>query len=120
MNAPLRWFFLLPTMITLDDGLQQSNLMLFCPPFFADLRSGGNHEINNASSNQMNNNIQHNSNSTLLGHQQQGAGREVCPSCGEPFDNGKKRRLIDNCGHERCYTCMFSKELCSLCTEQGE
>ena len=45
---------------------------------------------------------------------------EFCPSCSEPFDNGKKRRLIDSCGHERCYTCMFSKELCSLCTFEGK
>ena len=40
MNAPLRWFFLLPTMITLDDGLQQSNLMLFCPPFLQTWEAG--------------------------------------------------------------------------------
>lgn len=46
--------------------------------------------------------------------------RDFCPSCGEAFDSGKKRRLIDSCGHERCYTCMFSKELCSLCTFEGE
>ena len=44
---------------------------------------------------------------------------EFCPSCREAFDCGKKRRLIDSCGHERCYTCMFSKELCSLCTIEG-
>ena len=48
------------------------------------------------------------------------ANSEFCPSCSEPFDNGKKRRLIDSCGHERCYTCMFSKELCSLCTFEGK
>ena len=42
-----------------------------------------------------------------------------CPSCGDYFDSGKKRRLIDNCGHERCYTCMFNKGFCSLCNEQG-
>ncbi|KAB0802170.1 hypothetical protein PPYR_04356 [Photinus pyralis] len=33
-----------------------------------------------------------------------------------PFDKGKKRRLIDNCGHERCYSCMFTNEVCPLCT----
>ena len=43
----------------------------------------------------------------------------TCPSCGDYFDSGKKRRLIDNCGHERCYTCMFNKGFCSLCNEQG-
>ena len=46
--------------------------------------------------------------------------QDFCPSCGEAFDCGKKRRLIDSCGHERCYTCMFSKELCSLCTFEGK
>ncbi|XP_076455894.1 uncharacterized protein LOC143290385 isoform X2 [Babylonia areolata] len=45
-----------------------------------------------------------------------GAGGEgVCPSCRLPFDSGKKRRLIDTCGHERCYSCMFSSEICPLC-----
>ena len=64
-----------------------------------------------------------NSASAFRGHQRppsaSGIG-EVCPSCREPFDCGKKRRLIDSCGHERCYTCMFSKELCSLCTIEGK
>lgn len=40
---------------------------------------------------------------------------EVCPSCEMPFDKGKKRKLIDSCGHERCYTCLFTSELCPLC-----
>ncbi|XP_060525151.1 protein TANC2 isoform X2 [Cylas formicarius] len=40
----------------------------------------------------------------------------TCPSCDMPFDKGKKRRLIDNCGHERCYSCMFTNESCPLCT----
>lgn len=39
----------------------------------------------------------------------------TCPSCDMPFDKGKKRRLIDNCGHERCYSCMFFNEVCPLC-----
>ncbi|KAG8232280.1 hypothetical protein J437_LFUL011220, partial [Ladona fulva] len=39
----------------------------------------------------------------------------VCPSCGMPFDKAKKRRLIDACGHERCYSCMFANEACPLC-----
>lgn len=39
----------------------------------------------------------------------------TCPSCDMPFDKGKKRRLIDNCGHERCYSCMFRNEACPLC-----
>nr|CAD7458980.1 unnamed protein product [Timema tahoe] len=32
-----------------------------------------------------------------------------------PFDKGKKRKLIDSCGHERCYSCMFRNEACPLC-----
>lgn len=43
----------------------------------------------------------------------------ICPSCDMPFDKGKKRRLIDNCGHERCYSCMFTNETCPLCTIQN-
>ncbi|KAJ8972079.1 hypothetical protein NQ317_007855 [Molorchus minor] len=43
----------------------------------------------------------------------------TCPSCDMPFDKGKKRRLIDNCGHERCYSCMFSSEVCPICTSNG-
>ncbi|XP_076309260.1 protein TANC2-like isoform X3 [Tachypleus tridentatus] len=39
-----------------------------------------------------------------------------CPSCHMPFDKGKKRRLIDNCGHERCYSCMFNSDRCPQCT----
>jgi hypothetical protein len=42
-------------------------------------------------------------------------GDETCPSCGMPFDKGKKRKLIDSCGHERCYACMFRNEGCPLC-----
>ncbi|XP_074025599.1 zinc-RING finger and ankyrin repeat domain-containing protein rolling pebbles isoform X3 [Leptinotarsa decemlineata] len=43
----------------------------------------------------------------------------TCPSCEMPFDKGKKRRLIDNCGHERCYSCMFTNEACPLCGING-
>lgn len=35
------------------------------------------------------------------------------------FDKGKKRRLIDNCGHERCYSCMFTNEACPLCLQSA-
>ncbi|XP_057656321.1 protein TANC2 isoform X2 [Diorhabda carinulata] len=44
----------------------------------------------------------------------------TCPSCEMPFDKGKKRRLIDNCGHERCYSCMFTNESCPLCMGNGD
>lgn len=46
---------------------------------------------------------------------EEGDGDETCPSCGMPFDKGKKRKLIDSCGHERCYACMFRNEGCQLC-----
>ncbi|KAK3602700.1 hypothetical protein CHS0354_017904 [Potamilus streckersoni] len=42
-------------------------------------------------------------------------GTEVCPTCHMPFDKGKKRKLIDSCGHESCWSCMSSREECPLC-----
>ncbi|XP_015109906.1 protein TANC2 isoform X2 [Diachasma alloeum] len=42
-------------------------------------------------------------------------GGSMCPSCEMPFDKGKKRRLIDSCGHERCYSCLFRSEACPIC-----
>ncbi|XP_015600878.1 protein TANC1 isoform X2 [Cephus cinctus] len=46
-----------------------------------------------------------------------GMGGSICPSCEMPFDKGKKRRLIDSCGHERCYSCLFRSEACPLCLQ---
>ena len=43
----------------------------------------------------------------------------LCPSCHMPFDNGKQRRLLDSCGHERCYSCLFRQEECPVCRTQG-
>ena len=44
-----------------------------------------------------------------------------CPSCNDHFDNDKKRKLIDSCGHPRCYSCLFAKEECTMCTKaKGE
>ena len=43
----------------------------------------------------------------------------TCPSCGDYFNATQKRRLIDDCGHERCYTCMFNKGVCPLCNAEG-
>ena len=37
----------------------------------------------------------------------------LCPSCQKPFDIGKQRRLLDSCGHVRCYSCVFRQEGCS-------
>ncbi len=47
-------------------------------------------------------------------------GAAVCPSCLAPFDQARKRRLIDACGHERCYSCMFTSEVCTLCQLNGQ
>lgn len=44
----------------------------------------------------------------------------TCPSCNMPFDKGKKRKLIDTCGHERCYSCLFRNEVCPLCSSDGK
>ncbi|XP_055377214.1 protein TANC2 isoform X2 [Condylostylus longicornis] len=38
-----------------------------------------------------------------------------CPSCRMFFDKGKKRKLIDACGHERCYSCIFRDDNCPIC-----
>lgn len=45
-------------------------------------------------------------------------GGSTCPSCQMPFDKGKKRKLIDTCGHERCYSCLFRNEPCPLCVSK--
>ncbi|XP_060801357.1 protein TANC2 isoform X1 [Amyelois transitella] len=47
-------------------------------------------------------------------------GGTTCPSCNMPFDKGKKRKLIDVCGHERCYSCMFRNEACPLCARKSQ
>jgi len=39
----------------------------------------------------------------------------ICPGCHQPFDIGKRRMLLDSCGHERCYSCLFLSENCPLC-----
>ncbi|CAD7005802.1 unnamed protein product [Ceratitis capitata] len=48
----------------------------------------------------------------LLEHDSSGT---VCPSCRISFDKGKRRKLIDTCGHERCYSCMFRNDQCPMC-----
>lgn len=47
-------------------------------------------------------------------------GGTTCPSCNMPFDKGKKRKLIDTCGHERCYSCMFRNEACPTCARSNQ
>lgn len=48
------------------------------------------------------------------------SGGTNCPSCNMPFDKGKKRKLIDTCGHERCYSCMFRNEACPICARNSQ
>jgi len=43
----------------------------------------------------------------------------TCPSCRMPYDRSYKRRLVDSCGHERCYTCIGRNDICSLCLQTG-
>ena len=43
-------------------------------------------------------------------------GQQYCPVCGCQYDSGKQRKLVDtNCGHARCFKCMFAVEQCPLC-----
>ena len=42
----------------------------------------------------------------------------TCPDCGERYDNSHKRRLIDTCGHPRCYSCLFVDKPCPLCLSE--
>lgn len=44
-----------------------------------------------------------------------------CYSCQMPFDKGRKRRVVDNCGHGRCYNCLVTIESCPICiaSEKG-
>nr|XP_034311495.1 protein TANC2 isoform X3 [Crassostrea gigas] len=44
---------------------------------------------------------------------------DCCPLCHMPYDKGKKRRLIDTCGHAKCYSCMFYSESCRICENSG-
>lgn len=42
-----------------------------------------------------------------------------CPSCRAPFGRGQKRRLVDTCGHPRCYACLcLNDEACPLCPKR--
>jgi len=43
----------------------------------------------------------------------------TCPSCSLSYDRANKRRLIDSCGHERCYSCIGKNEKCVLCLKMG-
>ncbi|KAL3231282.1 hypothetical protein MRX96_023332 [Rhipicephalus microplus] len=47
------------------------------------------------------------------------AGR--CPTCQVPFDKGKRRRITEDCGHERCYYCMLNSDGpgCPICAAEA-
>ena len=46
----------------------------------------------------------------------EGLAQGQCPVCGCQYDSGKQRKLVDtNCGHARCFKCMFAVEQCPLC-----
>ena len=51
---------------------------------------------------------------------------QSCSFCSSHFlqptvtAQGQKRRLVDSCGHERCYSCLFRQEECSVCRAQGK
>ncbi|CAG0891205.1 unnamed protein product [Darwinula stevensoni] len=42
---------------------------------------------------------------------------ERCPGCGMSYDRGKKRRLVEDCGHQRCLTCICHHPLCPFCQD---
>ena len=61
----------------------------------------------------------------------------TCPSCSLAYDRSEKeikvtdeisipllrankRRLVDSCGHERCYSCIGKNEKCALCLQMGK
>ena len=33
---------------------------------------------------------------------------------------GNRRRLVDSCGHERCYSCIGRNEECAPCNQMGQ
>ncbi|XP_023215585.1 protein TANC2-like [Centruroides sculpturatus] len=43
----------------------------------------------------------------------------VCSSCHESFGSGRKRKLVDVCGHQRCYSCIVSTDKCPICLTDG-
>ena len=42
----------------------------------------------------------------------------ICPECNERYNDTTKRRLIDTCGHPRCYSCLFKDNPCPVCTSK--
>ncbi|GFQ86520.1 protein TANC2 [Trichonephila clavata] len=42
----------------------------------------------------------------------------VCCSCKLPFDTGKKRCVVDSCGHYRCYACLCAQDACPVCSRE--
>jgi len=44
----------------------------------------------------------------------------TCPSCRIPYDRSQKRKLVDSCGHELCYSCMGKNGSCHFCHQLTE
>ena len=38
-----------------------------------------------------------------------------CPECNEKYSDKKKRRIIDSCGHPRCFSCLVLDNQCTVC-----
>ncbi|XP_070548043.1 cylicin-2-like isoform X1 [Ptychodera flava] len=43
--------------------------------------------------------------------------KETCPSCNELYQKASKRRIVDVCGHGRCYSCLSVGDFCPLCQD---
>ena len=43
----------------------------------------------------------------------------ICPSCQLAYNTGQRRMLVDSCGHQRCYQCMFTTSSCPQCAQSS-
>ncbi|XP_021368868.1 protein TANC2-like isoform X2 [Mizuhopecten yessoensis] len=48
-----------------------------------------------------------------------GHSMDICPVCHMPFDKGRKRRLVEACGHEFCFACLVTYERCPMCDNKS-
>ncbi|XP_069119870.1 protein TANC2-like isoform X1 [Argopecten irradians] len=44
---------------------------------------------------------------------------DICPVCHMPFDKGRRRKLVEECGHELCFTCLVTYESCPMCDNRS-
>ena len=45
---------------------------------------------------------------------------QTCPTCLLSYDSGLRRKLLDSCGHQRCFSCMRKQDECDLCPREGK